>query len=322
MRAARVVAIDCMMATWAMCSQLVAASADPLAQKSSFEPGRAERIQALHDPRLSGGITTTYSPGYEHHARELQRFISGELRFVHRELGVELDLSVAVLNEQQWGRVEHQVPYPTPSVTGVPPVALLAASWSAADHVFPKESEVSPAILRLVAEHGLTWLPAVHRAFDLVGGHELGHVVVDAYGIMPGTHWLNEMLASYVLYSYLKQERPDLLWLVAVLKEASRIDHPQDHTSLNDFESQYMIILTQDAASYAWYQAQFLSRIEQIYPRHGISFLKSVREVFPSDGAQLFAVGTTNTLGRLEEIEPGFSAWAASLAPLFPKQER
>lgn len=295
---------------------LLGAAAASAADAPSFEPGRADRVQALHDPRLPSNPQTYYTASHRRHARELQQFTAGELAFVRRELGVRLSLTLAVLDQKQWRLVEHQVPYPMPSVTGEPPVALLPASWAAADRVFPKEAEVNPEVLQLVGKHGLTWLPAVHRAFDLVGGHELGHAVVDAYGIVPGTHWLNEMLASYVLCAYLHQERPDLLWLVTVLNEASRIDHPQRHTSLDDFELQYMAILTGDGDSYAWYQAQFIARLEQVYAHQGIGFLQQVRATFP-DGAR-FALGNAQTLERLERIEPGFRAWAASLAALRP----
>ncbi len=38
-------------------------------------------------------------------------------------------------------------------------------------------------------------------ALTIFGGHELGHAILDAYGINPGTRWLNELVASYVLYA-------------------------------------------------------------------------------------------------------------------------
>jgi hypothetical protein len=298
-------------------AQSTLAATNPTAA-AAFETGRAERVQSLHDPMLASGLPTYYSPGYERHAHELQRFVAGELQFVRREFAVDLVMSLAVLDATQWKRVEHQVPYPMPSVTGLPPVALMPASWATADHVFAKETEVSVTVLHRVGAHGLTWLPAVHRAFDLVGGHELGHTAIDAYGIVPGTRWLNEMLASYVLYAYLQHDRRDLLWLVDVLNQASRIDHPQSHVSLDDFESQYMTILTQDGDSYAWYQAQFLARIEQVYRHHGIGFLDEVRAAFPS-GERRFELGNTETLARLERLEPGFDAWALSLRMQLPK---
>ena len=243
----------------------------------------------------------------------MQRFITGERDFIKTRIGIRVPLSLAVLDTTQWKRVERQLPYPMPSVSGEPPVALMPADWASGPDFFPKQKDSNPALVRAVLARGSTWSDATHRAMDLVGGHELGHTALDTYGIVPGTHWLNELLASYVMYAYLQNERRDLLWLIPVMQAICRLDRPQPHVSLEDFESSYMRILTTDAANYSWYQGQFMEQVQQVYARQGVAFLTKVRAAFPSD-ARRFALGNAQTLRRLVAIDPSFSAWAESLA--------
>lgn len=292
------------------CALLVLACNAALAQ---FEDGRLERIQALKTPRLDGIVPTYYTPGYQQHASDLQRFVTGEMRFAQRRLGVQLPLSLAVLDKAQWSAAERQVPYPMPSVDGEPPVALMPADWSAAEDFFEKERDIDSRTREELAAHRVTWREASHRSGDLIGGHELGHAVVEAYGIQAGTRWLNELLASYVLYAYLQRERRDLVWLVNIVQEGNRLKLPQHHVSLDDFESQYMDILAKDGENYGWYQGQFLEQAKRVYSQQGLEFLNQVRTAFPEGSSPHHQLGNRETLRRLEQFSPGFTAWAASL---------
>jgi hypothetical protein len=283
------------------------------AASAQFESGRLERVQALKTPRLEGVVPTYYTPGYQQRARALQRFVSAEMGFAQRRLGVKLPLSLAVLDKAQWSVAERQLPYPMPSVDGEPPVALMPADWSAAEDFFANESEVDAKTREELAAHHLAYRAAAHRSGDLIGGHELGHAVIDAYGIEAGTRWLNELLASYVLYAYLQSERRDLLWLIDIVQMSNRVNLPQHHVSLDDFESQYMDILAKDGENYGWYQGQFLEQVKRIYAQQGLEFLKQVRMAFPGGSSSRYQLGNAETLRRLEKFSPGFTAWAASL---------
>lgn len=279
----------------------------------TFEPGRLERVEALRDPLIKGAVITWYTRGFRRHAREIQRFMNGERGFIEKQLGVSVPLSLAVLDPRQWKRVERQLPYPMPSVSGDPPVALMPADWTRGPDFFPRQQDSNPALVKSVLARGSSWQDASHRAMDLVGGHELGHTAVDSYGIAPGTHWLNELLASYVMYAYLQHDRRDLLWLIPVMQAICRVDRPQPRVSLEDFESRYMQILSTDAANYSWYQGQFMQQVQRVYARQGVRFLSKVRAAFPA-GARRFALGNAATLRRLDAIDPSFDAWAKSLA--------
>lgn len=71
-------------ATAATPRTLPAASSTSTSQ--SFEPGRLERVEALHDPVIEGAVSTWYTQGYRLRARELQHFITGERDFIKQQL--------------------------------------------------------------------------------------------------------------------------------------------------------------------------------------------------------------------------------------------
>lgn len=276
--------------------------------------GRLDRVLALRDPMIAGEISTYYTPGYEKHARDLQRFLSGERLFAKKELGVDVPLTLAVFDTRQWSEAEKQLPYGIPSVSSKPYVALMPASWADAKGFFPRKSEIDPAVVKAVEARGVDWTQVNSQSGDLIGAHEVGHVVVDLYGIVPGTRWLNEMLASYVMYAYLQTQRRDLLWLWPVALAETHWRRPLEHVSLDDFESLYLHILTANSPSdnYGWYQGQFYDQIEKVYAQKGNGFLKEVRAAFPP-GPRRFALGNAVTLRRLEKISPGFIAWAHAM---------
>jgi hypothetical protein len=280
---------------------------------AAFESGRLERVRALGNPMLKGSIPTYYTPGYESRARSLQTFFSGELRYSHRHIPFRLTVSLAVLDPAQYALTEHQLPYPTPSCTGDPPVAMMPVNWVGGPDVLPKEADASDTVRQAVMAHHLTWNEASDSAYDLWGGHELGHAILDAFGINPGTRWLNEMVASYVLYAYLASEHPEQLWLIDVLEVGGRPDQPQRHVSLSDLDAHFLPIAVNEPRNYLWYQAQFLEQVKKVYGREGVGFLKALRRVFPDGKYEFATLGTAETLRRLDTIDPEFSVWARHL---------
>ncbi|MGC2032836.1 MAG: hypothetical protein WA642_22670 [Steroidobacteraceae bacterium] len=92
---------------------------------------------------LEGSIPTYYTPGYEARARKLQTFFSDELHFAQRRMKFHLAVSLAVLDSAQYALTEHQMPYPTPSCTGDPPVAMMPVNCVGGPDVFPKEKDAA-----------------------------------------------------------------------------------------------------------------------------------------------------------------------------------
>jgi hypothetical protein len=288
-------------------------TAKPDPKPARFEGGRLERVKALRDPMLQGSIPTYYTPGYEQRARGLQTFFSEELQFAKQHMSFHLTVSLAVLDSAQYALSEHEAPYPTPSCTGDPPVAMMPVNWTGGLDVLPKEHDAAAAVRQAVITHHLRWSDARQSAYDLWGGHELGHAILEAYGINPGTRWLNEFIASYVLYSYLASEQPGQLWLIDVLEVGGQPNQLHRFVSLDDLDSHYLQIAVNDPRNYLWFQAQFFEQIKQIYARRGVEFLRALRGAFPDGHYEFATLGTAETLRRLDTIDPGFSAWARHL---------
>ena len=289
-------------------------SPESAAPSTDFGADRAQHIHALHNPCLQGPIVTCYTPGYRARAVFLQRFLTGELAFVRQRFNVSVPLTLTVLDEHQWPLAEHQLPYSMPSVHGDPPIALVAANWAAAKDFFPKAEEMDAAILREVARHGLTWDRANAQAGDLLSGHELGHAVIDAYGIVAGSHWLDEFLASYVWYAYISERRPEQLWLFDVIQAGNQLERPQRFVTLDELDKNYKAIVKSDPQTnnYGWYQGQLIERVRQLYRVRGLVFLKEIRAAFPP--SEVPSLGSDAALRRVEQIDPSFTGWAKELA--------
>jgi hypothetical protein len=285
------------------------------APPAEFGRDRAQRIHALHDPCLKGRIVTCYTPGYRNRAVFLQEFLTGELSFVQQRLRISVPLTLAVLDERQWPLAERELPYAMPSVHGDPPIALVAANWAAAKDFYPTaEVAGNPTLLREIARHRLTWDQANAQTGDLLSAHELGHAVIDAYGIVPGSRWLDEFLASYVWYAYMRERRPEQLWLFDVLQAGNQLERPQRFVTLTELDKNYRAIVESDLQTnnYGWYQGQLIERVRKIYPVRGFDFLKEVRAAFPPGEAP--QLGSDETLRRIERIDPSFGDWAKVLA--------
>jgi hypothetical protein len=276
------------------------------------EEPRLESVRALKDPFLPGQVRTYYTPGFKKRAKAVQDFLTDERAFYSKELGIHLDLTVAVLNAKQWEQLNIVDPYGVPTVTDYPPyVALLPADWSE-NHLgmLPPENETDPALVKQVKTAGAGWNETFYHGFDAIIGHEFGHAAARTYGIKPPTHWFDEFLATYFEIAFIRHRRPELLFPVQTFFAINRgYSHP--YTSLNDFESQYPIS-DSSPTNYGWYQAQFEGRIEQVYAQQGIDFLKQVRRAFPASG-NTAPLSNVEVLAKLDGICYGFSGWAQSL---------
>jgi hypothetical protein len=271
-----------------------------------------QSILALHLPSLPGGdLPTYYSPGSETRAHRLRTFVEGERIFYRKKLDVPLSgLVLAVLNPQHWQSVSAPIPYGMPSVEGRPRVIVMPADWALVTAMpFPTESEASPALRKEANATGMKWNDLMHRGGDGIGAHELGHVILEDYGIDAQTHWFNEFLASYLGYLYLIEDQPRNIEANRILWKAS-LAWPHPHNTLSDFEAHYDELMQTDPLNYGWYQCAFDQRVIAVQQQEGIGFLVKIKKAFPRGGHHLT---TGQVLDKLEIVEPGWKAWAAKL---------
>src|SRR5262249_2299834 len=138
--------------------------------------------------------------------------IEESLGFYEKKLDIKAQFSVAVLTRPEWEQVEKGTPYGLPSVSPAPLVVLLPATHDGVvvESVMGLRGKASPATLAKIRHAGFTVDQGAVKLIDLIGLHELGHVLTLAYGIHPRSPWLNEFLATYFAYAYLHEAKPEL----------------------------------------------------------------------------------------------------------------
>ncbi len=273
---------------------------------------RMEAVQKLKLARLPGdSLPTYYSAGAEARARYFQALIAGERDFYRAALHVPLsDLNLAVLSPVDWSPVDIYNPYGMPSVQGHPRVIAMPSDWNKVAIIpVPAVADLSPELQAEVRATRKPIADLVHTGSDSIGTHELGHAIVEDYGIGWTTHWFNEFLASYLGNVYIEEERPadraadHIFWQVA-------LGWPHPHTSLDYFETHYDELSEQMPQNYGWYQCAFDQRVLAVHAKEGVGFLPKVKAAFPKDGTQLTS---TQVLDKLESITPGWKQWAADV---------
>ncbi len=295
---------------------LVALNHVPLMALAQSAPSAAApanllpRIRALGLPSSTDRLTVYFSPGHEAKAVRLRTLIQNARQFFADSLGISPELSIAVLERPTWERVITAQPYGIPGIEGRPPVAFLPATDDnlAANDALSLETAISDTARRLVAASGRTWNEASKRYVDLVGLHELGHAFAAAYGIDVPSQWLNEWLATYFCYTYLRAARPaDAKLWEGILQGYRDAAHPE-HRTLEAFERLYFGV---GAQTYVWYQARFQQQVQRVHDAQGVEFLRRLKRAFPRGATR--AVSRDEVLQRLDAIEPGFAAWAATI---------
>jgi len=269
-----------------------------------------QRVRALGLPSSTDRLTVYFNRGHEAKAVRIRTLVQDARQFFADSLGLSPELAIAVLERPTWDRLITWQPYGIPGVEGAPPVAFLPATDDnlAADDALSLETAISDTARRLIAASGRTWTEASKRYVDLVGLHELGHAFAKAYGIDVPSKWFNEWLATYFCYTYLRAARPaDARLWEGVLQGYRDAVHPE-HRTLEAFERLYFGV---GAQNYVWYQARFQQQLQRVHDEQGVTFLRRLKQAFPRGATR--AASREELLQRLDSIEPGFGAWAATM---------
>ncbi|HET6632941.1 MAG TPA: alpha/beta hydrolase [Rhodanobacteraceae bacterium] len=276
-------------------------AAAPASAEHKVWPGR--EVAAMHLPVLPGDIVVHYSTGYARRAAAVRPLISEMMRFYKAKLGIEDTMSVAVLDADDWKQaLQGHLPYGLPFVTDTPHMAFLPAT---ADGVITQGAirfsrKASPATLAEIRATGYGVEDGALKFTDLIGLHELGHVLSRSYGIDPRQRWLGEFVASYFAYAFLEQTHPRLARLfVAMASDVYRDAATPQHTSLADFEELYVGL---GPDNYGWYQGRFLKEGAAIYAHRKLALLKEMKSAALSPD-------TAEALQQLARIDTEFATW-------------
>jgi hypothetical protein len=269
-------------------------------------------VRELGVPSFTHKVTVYYSRGHETRAKELSSLIEDAMRFYEDKLKIKPELSVAVLTKADWDRVVQQTPFGVPFVSPVPHVILLPATHDGevVKLVTGLRGKASSATLKKIEKAGFTFEQGAEKLVDLIGLHELGHVLTHAYGIRTPSLWSYEFLATYFAYAYLREVHPELATLFGAVTYdlQCRDGNKPKYTSLEDFDRLYFKVGT---TNYGWYQSAFNGRVEAVYAVKKFSFLEEMRTTFPTQTKE--GEPPRVVLERLERICPGFKAWGEGL---------
>jgi hypothetical protein len=289
-------------------------AAPPAADVSTSDPSAGITLGALRAlglQELPGEIPVLHTPGYGARAAALQSMLEEAAGFFADSLGVRAPVSLALLDEAHWTAMT-PIPYtfpfyaPGPGIIflGATPEGIVSAGLRAGAEHLPAER------LARIRAAGFTVEDASTAAVDLIGLHELGHLYVRAYGIQPPGHWLNEFLATYFGYAFLRRARPELaeMWLGIIPPPPGQ---RPPHTSLEDFDRMYFGV---GPENYSWYQGMFSAQVGEVFAARGLGFLEGVRDAFPAGTVD--PVAADEAMARLERLHPGFAAWAGEMAEM------
>lgn len=273
----------------------------------------AQRLPELGLSSFPEPILTYYSDGAKTHATRMATNIARMKDFFQKQLGIQTRVGLAVLNSNDWSRVDSSVaPYGMPFFRGTPPTVFMPAQGGMVfDRIIEGKKSLTPEQQAFLRERKMTFEAIADIWVDDIGFHELGHILLNEYGIDPRCTWLHELLATYFREVFTASEQGD--WTIA--REFPRQPPSRSppkrpkHTTLADFEKFYSGV-----DDYGWYQTQFDTRARDVQSRLGLPFLKDVKRMFPADSGNSAAEGTPLTpeesLTRLEDISPGFKKWA------------
>jgi len=272
-------------------------------------PSLLDSLSNMQLDSLKGPISTYFSVGAKGKAEKLQNDIKLMNEYYQEKLGINIDITLAILNPEDWEKINTNI-YGLPNFSdGI--IFMPATSGGAAFQLMQARKDSIPQFLLndYLEKSNKTFKDLADDFVDLIGFHELGHILSNAYGISSKYHWLSEFTASYFSYTYVSEKKPISKKVFEILGRPSAI-RPKN-TTLEDFE-----ILYGNVDDYGWYQGMFESRIQQLYPEAGIQFIKNLKREFPvnpnsnSEDEEITISNLKIVLKKLENIAPGFLDWA------------
>ena len=259
------------------------------------------RVEALGlDTVKIGRVTAHFAPADRAYAHQLAALSEVAAAYFEHELGVSFPLRLAVLSPEDWFS-----PYGGDSMPYGMPWAwvgdLLMAAPASLDEgvlIFGSDDE------------------ATRRRVQFVLLHEFGHLANKQHLHPESPHpyssvfWFEELVATYFAYAYVRAHDPG--WAETSQREWG--DYVGGHTPpVLSLDWSFMWDLPPDefARTYAWYQNLLNLRAVNLYEQYGLDFLRMVRARLPWENSGEWM--TESLLPALEEIAPGFEAWADDL---------
>ena len=268
-----------------------------------------QRLEGLDLEKLSGAIPTFYSEGFEERAENVRGVLGREAAFFQDAFGIDVSLYLAVLDPEDWAEISPTFPYGTLWVSEAPHIVALPAMTDGPVYEDFRKLRSTETDVTWRAGADLSFDQAAASMIDLIAFHEIGHIVREALGIGRPSNWFNEFFATYLAYSFLRAEKPELAAVWNGMMQLKATAARPAHTTLADFEELFFEV---GLENYVWYEARFQTRVHEVYEALGLGFISQVADAFPGGEG---TVEEQVLLGRLEEILPGFSYWGEGFHP-------
>lgn len=268
-----------------------------------------ETIQSLPLDSAKHGVMVYFSnEGNEGKVKagELGPKIAGLMVFFEESLGVDLDFSLALLDEKLW-KDHLQYPYvPHIDQRSSPAIAYLPleSDWSMYDFLMDLEDDTSDELRKKIADSGYTWKGFSKKASDLIIIHEIGHLYAETYGIAKPSKWFDEFVANYFAYAFIHAATPEDADIWKLLGDVMFEGHEPQHRTLNEFEELYAQVGVMD---FMWFESALQIKANPLVEKRGVSFIRDLKKAFPEGTGNL---SNKEIIEKLDKMAPGFNEWA------------
>jgi len=115
----------------------------------------------------------------------------------------------------------------------------------------------------------------------LIGFHEIGHTYCYELGLDHVCHWFSEFMATYFAYCFMVDKSPKHAEIWMTINQVTLDANRQlKYVTLDEFDASYATMVEEVPSDYRWFQGMFNEKVDEIYKRYGILFIKNVLDTF------------------------------------------
>jgi hypothetical protein len=232
-------------------------------------------------------VQTYYSSGASKRASELAAWAEGSYLFLKEFFKVDADLTLLVLDSEDWKK-RTSIPYGVFfSDRGVVHLAADPIVETPAMKMLSPMFDNCPESLKeaLASEVGFkenSFAHAIRILWDEFTVHEFTHAFCQKTRVFFGAAWLGEFFADYTTHAFLKRFETkfskDLRMNEVLAKVIYEGGKPLvKHTSLEDFDELYLGV---GVLNVFWYHGKFFLGVFELYERYGESFISNLIDTF------------------------------------------
>jgi hypothetical protein len=210
-----------------------------------------------HLDTLQGSPVTLYSHGYTTRAKAIQALVGSCIGFYQMQFPRDrYAVQIEILNEKDWKTLPFPQPYGFPHFTEVNQSIIVSADKNALNRLNKMDDQQTN--------------DSMTAGYDYVALHELGHYFFFTLHQIDKEHWLNEMLASYFMICFLKENN-----LTLDIGKENPSFSPR-HKTLTDFETLYFKVGPQN---YDWYQRRLIELGFLLYPQLKTRLIRYIEQL-------------------------------------------